>query len=280
MKNLTHKANILRCCILLFLSNHLFIIGSITPKTNWKYKTIHIFGDSHAPYSFTNTPSIHPWSMQLFMNSKKFIKEEIIYEKSFFVNNITQHNNIIAPFIIHWFLFRTMYRIGRDKIKGFNLKFYDVIDGDVVVLCFGSIDLLFHIYKQRDAGRDLDEIIDTLAGNYINTILENKKMFNDITIIVIAVFPPPHDHDETFLKSQVNIVQKLNEKLEELCLMHKLLFLNVNSIYQTGLGSLNPHLSDETHHIHPNHNYHCKDELLKLLIQHLKNQIPDTNIVL
>ena len=98
--------------------------------------------------------------------------------------------------LIHYIGSVTMHRVGRDGIAGLNLKGFGVNDYDVVVFAFGEIDVRCHMGKQRDQfNRNEDEVINTLAANFLCTILQNKLEYKNLTCVVYSVTPPT---DQTY----------------------------------------------------------------------------------
>jgi hypothetical protein len=62
----------------------------------------------------------------------------------------------------------TMFRIARDGRKAVSLKDMWVLRGDIVVWCFGGIDVSAHLIKQRDLQQvPLERMADSLAGSYL-----------------------------------------------------------------------------------------------------------------
>src|SRR5579872_2784969 len=70
--------------------------------------------------------------------------------------------------IIKWTGPTTMHRIGRDGLSFLDLRMKEIEEGATIVFVYGEIDVRCHIGKQRDLfGRKQDEIIDSLARNYL-----------------------------------------------------------------------------------------------------------------
>jgi hypothetical protein len=243
------------------------IVGN---ETQWSYGNVHIIGDSHAAFCYTNFPDNNPWNWSS-LSSR--------YEESFFSTD----NYIKIPFSIDWRQGRTMHRIGRDGINGFNIKSYGIKENDIVLLIFGAIDIGSHIFRgdeqiRQMEHRDIDEIIETLVANYIEIVLENKKQYKNITIIISACIPfaPGNkDRKEAFQKifpgksyedTQVKITNKLNIKLHYYSDKNNLLFLNVNELYTNAKGYLRPELSDGTHHVNIKENRPFKEKLISIVL--------------
>ncbi len=213
---------------------------------------IHIFGDSHAHHCFgsNDTPR--------YFDAKDHINYVYTYK-----------NNTFA---IHWVGAKTLYRIGKDGLNILNIREYGVNDNDVVVFTFGEIDTRCHIGKQRDQyKRSLDEVIHSLVTNYIHSINQNRKLFNNLIFAIMEVIPPTnqsYNHKLPFhgsLEDRVVITNKLNTALHDACKQHNILFLPTHNIYADENGSLNASLSDTLVHISFSYNYLLKEQLLILL---------------
>jgi len=195
---------------------------------------IHVFGDSHAKWCFRN------------------IKECVLH--------------LQGPV--------TMHRIGRDGIDFLDLRSFDVEEKDTAVFVFGEIDVRSHIGRQRDEkGRTLAEILDTLAENYIETILRNRENYNHLQCIVFAVIPPTHNKREEnpefpfygSIEDRIQITKELNKRLIRNCLNHNISVLNVYDLYCTEKGDLKEIYVDVVVHIRTKYNRPIRKELYKIL---------------
>lgn len=121
---------------------------------------IHVFGDSHAQFSTTQLTNVL--------------------------------NGEILGYHLHSRHSTTMHRIGRDKVL---LPIPpNTIDKhrDVVLITYGEIDCRSHIDIQiREKGRVLDEVVDTLARGFCETI----RSYGYAKVVVLAVIPPVRRHD-------------------------------------------------------------------------------------
>lgn len=177
--------------------------------------------------------------------------------------------------VIHWLGPITMHRVGRDGLSFVNLRNLGVLEGQAVVFSFGEIDARCHIGKQCDLNnRNLDEVIDTLATKYIQTILQNRQLYTRLTCIVYSVTPPTNiAYNPQFpyygtLAERVMISRKLNMKLAILCQQFGLSFLNVYNEYANPDGTLKTIYSDGCVHIHPNYNVPIVQKLRQILRTH------------
>lgn len=256
----------------------LFSFFDLSCYEKWPYKTVHLIGDSNIGYCFTNRYNVRPGIIR--PTSVKEIKN---YEHGFFDDAISKQNYLTIPYVIHWVIGRTMHRIGRDAPNGLFIPLYRVQENDVAVLSFGAIDQGGHIYRQTIKDRQVDEIIDTLVRNYLNTIQKNRGLYINLTIVIMAVLPPLIEADrlyvdefeqafpcQDFFKFQTKITYQLNEKLEAVSKEHGFLFLNVNSFFETTEEGLRLDRSD-AHHIALPYNFIVKEQLIALLLNHKKN---------
>lgn len=215
--------------------------------------TIHVFGDSHASFCFR--------------------ERETIVQKDF-LTFFHENNQILFPIKITFLFGVTMHRVGRDSLAFLNIADHGVKNEDTVVYVFGEVDVRCHIGKQRDqTKKDIDEIIDTLASNYIKTICENRREFKHIFSVVASVIPPIEGAGRTSptypfygtLADRIIITQKLNIRLKELCVANNLIFLDIYHLFCTNEGSLNPELADAAVHINHIHNQLIKNLLIDLI---------------
>lgn len=215
---------------------------------------IHIFGDSHASFCFSNERTAIP-------------RDEI--------SSFTYRRNGVVrsvPFVIHWLGSKTMHAIGRDGLAALNLKNFQIQERDVAVFVFGEIDARCHIGKQRDLqNRQFDEVIDTLAQNFLNCIELNKQAFKKLTCVVVSITPPTNNaYNWVYpyygsLEERAFITKKLNAKLKELCTIYNCKFLDVHALYATPQGTLDDSVSDGVVHVNPQTNDQIKQLLIDLL---------------
>ncbi len=173
-----------------------------------------------------------------------------------------------------------MHRIGRDSLSILDVRTYGVTQDDILIFTFGEIDVRCHIKKQSELQqRSTSEIIETLAINYLKTILQNKALYPKITCIVSSVllprtpiFNPLYPFMESLLK-EPSSQSFLNHQLKTLCQASNILFLDFYPHYANSDGTLNPLLSDGTVHIHPDFDLPIRASLFALLS---KNKLYDT----
>lgn len=216
---------------------------------------IHVFGESHSWFSFTNGASgLTPESSFSYTYNKK-----------------TLFN---AKFYIHWLGPITMHRIGRDGFSSSN-----VTENDIVIFVFGETDVRCHIGKQRDEyKRSLDEVIMTLSTNYINAIKGYKNSYKNITCCICQVIPPTNAcYNPQFpfygsLEDRAFITQQLNKSLEKMCLSNDLLFLDCYGPFTSKEGTLIYELSDGCVHLKTSTNSPVKEKVLDIIIESAINK--------
>lgn len=156
--------------------------------------------------------------------------------------------------IVHWLGPITMHRVGRDNLSVLDLRACGVLEKQVVVFAFGEIDVRFHIGKQIDIHkRSLENVLETLTKNYLNTILSNRNLYKKLSCIVYSVTPPTDNYSPEFcygtIKERIHITKELNSRLSNLCNGLHINFLDVYDDYSNPDGSLNTSLSDGSLHI-------------------------------
>jgi len=182
----------------------------------------------------------------------------------------------IEECIIHHVGPVTMHRIGRD---GINIKNYGIRESDFVVFTFGEIDVRCHIGIQRDKhNRDVEEIIDMLADNFLLSILENnQQLFIDIHYIICSIVPPTNaSYNPEFpfygtLEDRIILTKKINRYLKNKCELNDIGFLDIYDHYSLKNGELDPAISDGLVHILPNYNVEIKRCLLDCINSHKLN---------
>lgn len=158
--------------------------------------------------------------------------------------------------VIHHIGPRTMHRIGRDRLSILDFRSLGIQENDFVILSFGEIDVRCFIGQQRDKeNRDLNEIIDTLLNNYFSTIILNKLLYKNVSIVLYTIPPPsnqmfnPNYPFWGTVQDRVMISKLLNKKLLEKSSELNIDVLDVYDDYANHDGILIPHLSDGNVHI-------------------------------
>jgi len=182
---------------------------------------IYIYGDSHAEFSFKN----------LQLPYKDYHSDSV-----------------------------TMHRIGRDNII-VNFNKIKHTNDSIICLVYGEVDCRCHIQRQINTGKDEDEIINELVGNYFKTIKNNIIIYKKI--IIVGIIPPTKQSDHEIIhgpithafpfvgndEDRVRYTKKTNKLIEELCIRDNYTYFNPYSFYTRGDGTLRHELSDSKVHL-------------------------------
>ena len=252
----------------LFLCSFFSVYAS---DVGWPFGTVHVVGDSHAPFCFIIEDSIGK-----FFKKKHVFPADLQGFESFNYVYSYDGKSIEIPFNIYWLGPRTMHRVGRDGLDGLNIKeLFHVQENDVIVYVFGEIDVRCHIVRQAyEKNRKYEEIINKLVEDYINTIEENTK-YSQTFPVIFSVIPPSNAKTGGKYKpygscqERARVTQEVNEKLQRACEEHNILCLNINNRYETRTGFLNPKFVSAAVHIAPVYNDYIKKELVKLILEKL-----------
>lgn len=196
--------------------------------------SLYILGDSHVNIyrhldinTFYSNVSIHHTDCENVVRHGKFIP--------YLMNSIAQRGTeLLKPYITH------------------------IMPNSHIMFIFGEPDCRIHIHNQiHKYGRSQDEVIKTLALEYINMIKHITSLTNTIGIVRYVL--PPIDKDvwnnESYkpngtINERVSYTRKLNTILSELCPSAGLYF--IDNIHYTTVtlenGSLNPYYADEETH--------------------------------
>lgn len=232
---------------MLFLFCLMFFSAQAVPK-------IHVFGDSHASYCFTNEQPLQ------------------LIEQSIYHHQLA--NGYIFPiqFIIHWFKEVTMHRVGRDGFKCINLRNEKVPEKSIVVFVFGEIDIRCHLGKQADRQqKPIDFIVTDVVERYINTIKLNCDLYKALTIVICGPMPPAnYTFNAQFypygtLEERIAITLLMRQKLISSCKQNNFLYLDVYDLYCTLKGDLSTEMYDGIVHVKPCYNGAIKERLVNLL---------------
>ena len=112
----------------------------------------------------------------------------------------------------------TMHRVGRDGVFSLHSKENIMDEGyDVIVVVCGEVDCRCHVYLQLQKGRDLDEILHTLASNYMSSLaLVKQELGNRVQVFARGIVPPLRDGDHPDIaKGDVEYPYPIRGSLEE-----------------------------------------------------------------
>ena len=150
------------------------------------------------------------------------------------------------------------YSFGRDKLDLLNIKHFGVEENDIVIFCFGEIDLRCNIQKYLTSENTYDKSIDKIIDNYFKAIEENVKQYNHLNVCVYNIVPTVQKYNtfeypnHPFMGSDEErkiYVQYFNKKCDEYCKKYKYTFFNIYDKYCDENGYLNKIYSDDNVHI-------------------------------
>lgn len=182
---------------------------------------IHIFGDSHAHYSFRNLKLAH---------------------HDLFCSSIT------------------MFRIGRDNLI-VNYNQDTINKGDIVVFSYGEVDCRCHIQRQINLGKEENQVIKELAETYFHTIKHHIGMDVKVVIVGVIpptkqtdyeAIHGPIQHEFPFVGSdeeRCRYTNKLNTLLKEHSKRNHYTYFNPYAFYTREDGTLKYELSDSIVHV-------------------------------
>lgn len=202
---------------------------------------LHVVGDSHVLNCFTVNKAIG-CRPNILVRTPDVSKTAVPYAYQF----------------SHHLGSRTMHFAGRPGALLATAKDCGIKAGDAVVWVFGEIDARSHILRQRTEGqRALDEVIDTLARDYVRGILEVERGYEPLRSVVFAPIPPLDNPGYTSvelpiygsIEERIAVTRQLRTALAALCERHGILFLDVAAQFETARGDLRWELSDRFCHI-------------------------------
>jgi hypothetical protein len=158
----------------------------------------------------------------------------------------------LGPILCHSF--------GAEKLLRCDLRNFKILDGDVVIFCFGEIDCRCHVKKHITEGKTYKDVIDEIVKNYFDAIKANIAVLDKKlqTVCVYNVVPAVHKHNTwenpayPFLGSdeeRSQFVKYFNENVEAYCVNNEFVFINVHDHYADSDGFLCKELSDGNVHI-------------------------------
>jgi len=169
----------------------------------------------------------------------------------------------------------TMHRIGRDNSVVWCQEEY-MSEDSIVISCYGEVDCRCHIKRQELAGRDVDEVIETLVEKYIATISRIFKQCKKVLVFGVIPTCRKADYDAhvsaasvfPFVgtdKERVYYTDKVNERLEHYCKIHNnLLYVYPYGFARRDDGTLNYEVSDLNVHISLDNNKPLIDKIAEI----------------
>jgi hypothetical protein len=218
---------------------------------------LHVIGDSHVRNCFTPTVTIGGRANVL-TRTTDVSRTRVPYTHQF----------------SHHLGSRTMHFAGRPGALPTVAKDCGLKAGDAAVWVFGEIDARSHILRQHtERGRTLDEIIGTLARDYVDGILEVHHAHDGIRSVVFAPIPPLDNAGYTSddlpvcgtIEERIAATRQLSGALAALCDRHGLLFLDIAPHNESARGDLRWEMSDRFCHIDSYQQTAAVDALYELL---------------
>lgn len=134
-------------------------------------------------------------------------------------------------------------KVAKPEYKHMPLPLDEIKENDIVIFVFGEIDIRTHYGKQIIKGRNKNDILNNLVGNYIDTILLNFIEYPNVKFGVQSVTPPTDDKNyrEAInkeypttgpVKDRIEATIEINRLLKEKCAIHDLLFVDTATYYQ------------------------------------------------
>lgn len=151
---------------------------------------------------------------------------------------------------------KLMYSFGIKRLSLLNIKDHGVQDGDVVVFCFGEIDVRCHIFKFN--GQNSVSVIEEIVVAYMEAIKANIKQFSNLKTCIY--FVPPVVEKETVQNNpnypylgtdeeRRGFALCMNRTLSSHCLENGYIFIDLYDQYCNEKGFLDKALSDNGPHI-------------------------------
>jgi len=166
--------------------------------------------------------------------------------------------NLRLPHVLRVEYSKTMHGIGKSRvIPKFDAR--EHTPESTLCFVFGEVDCRCHIKRQKDAGRDEDEIVRELVNGYFNTILQSIITFKKI--VIVGVIPParykdfPHDGEWPVLgtdEERVRFTSKVNGLIEQISNQNNLIYFNPYDYYTREDGTFKYEFSDDILHLKNN----------------------------
>lgn len=149
---------------------------------------------------------------------------------------------------------KLMYSFGKERWNLLN----PLVLSDVIVFCFGEIDIRCHLFKRAITINDIQQEIDNLVSKYIMAIHTNIGHHQKIKPCVYFVPPTvkkgsvTEDIEYPFIGSDIArriAVRYMNHRLSVSCKEKGFIFIDLYDSYCDKEGYLNKEMSDGSVHI-------------------------------
>ena len=156
---------------------------------------------------------------------------------------------------IHWLGPLTMRRVGYPEDH--SIVPFPVAPGDVVLFCFGEIDVRCHVKNLMNFGRSMDTVLkDMMVDRYVAKLVSLRSVFPNARLAVMSVVPPAYrescvDNKEVPFsgtdEERSSYTARLNELLKTACGLNGLEYLDSYSLYKDDKGMLPIDMMRNTH---------------------------------
>jgi hypothetical protein len=166
----------------------------------------------------------------------------------------------------------TMHRIARDGRRAISLNRLGIFRRDIVIWCFGEIDVRCHLIKQRDLQRiSIPALADSLARDYLRSIAAIQAEIAERKTVILAVIPPTdRGNNADFpkvgsLEERVNARKLLNAALEKYSSEFGFTYLDPYGPFTDPSGGLKLEMSDGS--------VHCGSTYAPLIVQKVADAV-------
>lgn len=181
-----------------------------------------------------------------------------------------------SNFIHNWLGPKLMYSVSKDGFKSVwkNIKSFG--RNDVIVLCFGEIDMRCHVIKQRNSRKlSVDVILNELVRSYMSALnsVFVPRLKNRNQIIVRSVLPQRASINCVeycpcgSIADRVKSTIQVNKKLAAECMKNGFQFADITPYYSNPDGSFDVNKSDNNVHI----GKHATQKNIQTVVDLLKN---------
>lgn len=226
---------------------------------NWKDKLLHILGDSHTLFLFTEFGKVgnrNPIVQPLDSNIKKGlgVEAQVVHH----IGSVTMHSFSDA--------------------EKYPVDFYlnqGIKKGDWMIFVCGEIDVRNHLAQVAKKNQDsFEKVVELLTSKYIKRLVALKSELQLEQIMVVC--PPPPLHCESIAGNTLETKGNIQERVQLNYLMQKsleqksneagLLCLEINSVLANEKGELPVENSDMFCHVSSFHSDPAKQKLIEALL--------------
>lgn len=152
------------------------------------------------------------------------------------------------------------YSFGKKKLDLFDIRSFNMKDGDTLVFCLGEIDCRCHVNKHISDTVTYQDVIDEIIVNYFETIKLHLEVAQiNLKHVCVYNVPPPIERHNTWENPEFPYLGTdeerrqyalyFNSKLKEKCFENGYVFFNIYDKYADDNGYLFKSMSDNNVHI-------------------------------